>query len=426
MGNVNNVNGNGNGNAAAAERAAEKRAERIEEKKASAQASAEKVTKTDTVEISKKSEVLAAKTATQDEPNVEKAEKKVTAKEKSKDARKNYRQAMKKSQHELKSIVKDLKKAGVGRREIGSIIKTANREANKTIGNEMRQSYKAYRGKEIDRDEFKNKLYGSAVKKLDSIVTALKDKLAQKTAPADKNTEAVKEKANETKSKETTRTAAEKKVDDADDATREAAKDNAKKTREKAAATLEKAEKAVNGEKVVKAKDDDDDDDDDERKVGRTGKAETADEEFGKLVDFFNDIDKMINGFADEVEGKGKGGDEGESTVKFAARLNEMFSGINKAFGRDEEDNVGHKLGVAQMNKETIGKLFDGGHGSGAINKVGDAGEGSGNFNAVRFMDSMSRGINEGLNAYKEVQEKVEQQEAKERVAEEEAVVAGA
>jgi len=127
----------------------------------------------------------------------------------------------------------------------------------------------------------------------------------------------------------------------------------------------------------------------------------------------------LINGAADEAEGKDKGEDKGESTVKFASRLNDMFSKINKAFGGNENDNVGHKLGMAQMNKESISQLFDSGHGNGAINRVGDAGEGSGSFNAVSFMSSMSSGVNDALNTYKEVQDKVEQQQAKAEAKEE-------
>ena len=134
---------------------------------------------------------------------------------------------------------------------------------------------------------------------------------------------------------------------------------------------------------------------------------------FGQLVNFFNDIDKMVNGFADGAEGKGKGEDKGDSLLNLGSKLNDMFSGINKAFGGN--DNVGHRLGMAQANKEQIGQLFNSdGHGNGAINRIGDAGEGSGNFNAVSFMSSMSNSVNDALSTYKEVQEKVEQQEAKE------------
>ncbi|MGR3301108.1 MAG: hypothetical protein ACUZ8I_01255, partial [Candidatus Scalindua sp.] len=145
---------------------------------------------------------------------------------------------------------------------------------------------------------------------------------------------------------------------------------------------------------------------------------EKADKGFGQIVDFFNNIDKMINGFADKAEGKGNDKDKGDSLLDFASRLSDMFSGINKAFGRHSGDNVGHRLGMAQVNKGTIGQLFDSGHGSGAINRIGDAGEGTGNFNTASFMSSISNGINDALESYKDIQRA--EKEAKEEAAKEE------
>ncbi|MFQ5687342.1 MAG: hypothetical protein ACE5GV_11865, partial [Candidatus Scalindua sp.] len=365
-----------------------------------------------------------------------KANEKVTAAEKSNDAKQNYRQAMMKSQNALRSVVKGLKEAGVGKSEVSNIIKTANREANKVIGTEMRQAYNDYRGKKINRDEFANRLYGAATKKLDSIVSALKDALAQKTVPADKNTEAVKENANATKGKETN-------VADADSA----AKANAEKSAEEA--------KESTNETVAKADDDDDDDKKAEKSAnngngsattppGLIVKAEKTEavsnsgkgkgisgsgpgpingsgnegNVFAQIVDIFNGIDKIINGFADKVEGEDSNvEDKGQGLVNFASRLSDMFSGINRAFGNQSNGgDVGNKLGIAQVNKETISQLFDSGHGSGVINSIGDAGEGSGNFNAASFMSSLSNSINDGLERYEKEMQKAENKAKEEAV----------
>ena len=401
--------------------------------------------KTNSVEISKKSEALAkaantdkvsngtetqkeTTTATQSEPKVEEATKQVTAKEKSENANTNARQAMKQSQSELSHLVKGLKEAGMSSKEVGKIVRTANREANKVIGREIGKAYKDYRGKKISRNEFTNKLYGAAVKKLDGIVSALKNVYDQKVASAEKNTEAVKETANETKSDEASGANKETRVTDADDAAKAAAKENTEKTKEASNVTVAKADVVPPGQ-IIKA----------EKAASKTvgeggnGKGlsglklgpinanENADKAFSKIIDFFNDIDKMVNGFADEAEGKGSNDEEdGQSLVDFASKLSDMFSDIDKAFGSHSNGNFGHKLGMAQAKKGTISQLFGNGHGnghsSGNINRIGDNGEGSGNFNAVSFMASLSNTINDGLESYRDVQkaEKESKEEAKE------------
>ncbi len=513
MSNVNNV-GNGNGNVAEAQAAAEKAAERAAER---AEKAAERAARTDKVEVSKKGLELAAAakadttskvvvtpqeatTAEISDPKVEKANKKVTAAEKSQDQRKNARQAMRENRQELRKLVKGLKKLGMGSRQVSKIVKNANRKANKVVAKEIKQAYNDVRSHKINKQSFYNKLYGAAVKKLDGLVSALRDAYEQKLASSqsepvavkpietmdppepvkkadeaeDKNAEAVKETANETKSDETTKPAAETKVTDADDASKanaekgeEAAKESANATKSDETSGANKETKVTDADDAAKAnaeksaeaaKENANKTSEKEVKTenGNTVKAEktketkTAEEggngkalgkgngilgsgakpingkgnegnAFGQLVNFFSDIDKMINGFADKAEGKG--GDKGDSLLNFADRLSDMFSGINKAFGRGSNDNVGHKLGMAQVKKETAGQLFNSdGHGSGAINRIGDAGEGSGNFNAVSFMSSLSNGINEGLESYKDVQKA--EKESKEEPTKEEAVSA--
>ena len=89
---------------------------------------------------------------------------------------------MKQGQRELSHLVKGLKEAGMSKKEVGKIVQTANREANKTIGKEIKQAYKDYRSHKIDKQSFHNTLYGAAVKKLDGIVAALKNVYEQKEA----------------------------------------------------------------------------------------------------------------------------------------------------------------------------------------------------------------------------------------------------
>jgi len=350
------------------------------------------VTKTDTVELSEEAEELSKK----DESEKSEESKAQTPSD-----------ILASKQSELSSVVKGLEESGMGSKEVSKIVKTANRQANKSIAKELKSAHKDYSKNKISENEFANILHNTAIKKLDGIVSSLKDVFArQKVAAAEKNTEAVKETANETKST------------GADDA----AKANAKAA-EEATKVAAEVVKTVNGN-IIKAEKEE------ENKAVPPGQAKKEEGEssttvsnsgkglgigngngnegnaFGQLVNFFNDIDKLVNGFADEAEGKGSNDeDDGQSLVKFASKLNDMFSGINKAFGRQENEDVGHKPGMAQVKKETIGQLFDSGHGSGAINSIGDAGEGSGNFNAVSFMSSLSNNINDALDSYKDVQE---------------------
>jgi hypothetical protein len=371
----------------------------------------------------------------------------------------------------------------MGSREVSKIVKTANRKANKVVGKEIKQAYNDYRSHQINKQSFYNKLYGAAVKKLDGLVSALRNAYDQKVASsqsqsvtvkpietmdppepviiaddtdeikitdantaakanAQKSAEAAKESANETKSNEASGANKETRVTDADEAAKANAEKSAEVAKERANETSEKEVKTENGNIVKAEKEVEKAEKEEGKEVSNSGKGKglgigngilgsgpkpingngNEGNAFGQLVNFFNNIDKMINGFADKAEGKD--GDKGDSLLNFASRLSDMFSGINKAFGRHENDNVGHRLGMAQVKKETVGQLFNSGHGSGSINRIGDAGEGSGNFNAVSFMSSLSNSINDGLDAYKDIQkaEKESKEEAKEESTKEEAV----
>ena len=375
------------------------------------------VPKTDTVEVSPASVAFAA-TAKVEEVTPQIA---MTKEESIKVVKADVKQSMKDNQEALKSLVKDLKESGMGRNEVKGAVKSANKAANKEISNEIKQAYKDFSNNKINESQLTDKLYGAAVKKLDSIVSALRDALAQKTGSA------------------------ETKVDDAVTAAKANAEKSAEAARAAANQTSEKAEKvtppglAVKAEKEVE-KAEKEEGDEKSKIVINTNKGngngigngtgigegilgsgpgsinanEKADNAFGQLVDFFSGIDKIINGFADKAEGKDNSEDKGDSLVRFASRLNDMFSGINKAFGRQSNGgDVGHRLGMTQAYKQTISRLFENGHGSGGgISRISDAGEGSGNLSVGSFMSSMSNGINDALNTYKEVQKKVEEQKA--------------
>jgi hypothetical protein len=287
------------------------------------------------------------------------------------DDRRKATKGMEQSLRELSHIVNGLKKLGVNSREISKVVKPTNREVNKTIGREIKQAYNDFRSHKTDKQSFHAKLYGSAVKKLDGIVSALGKVYDQKIASAEAKTVSI-------------------------------------KPIETSAQTVAQTEALLSKMVTEVTKD-----------IGiiSLDSNGSPDKMFAEIVDFFNGIDKLVNRFADKVEGKDSNDkDNGQGIVKFASNLNKMFSHINKAFGRHSNDNVGHRLGMAQIKKETISQLFDSGHGSGAINRIGDAGDGSGNFNAVSFMSSLSNSINDGLESYKDMQkaEKESNEESKE------------
>ena len=111
----------------------------------------------------------------------------------------------------------------------------------------------------------------------------------------------------------------------------------------------------------------------------------------------------------------------------------DFIDGLNKAFapkGNTEENSFlknlskmrktnsasdTHKVGMAQIKKDNLDHLFNGGaEKSGfGINHIGDSGEGSGNFSATKFMSSMSSNINDGLDNYKKVKESAEEKDEK-------------
>jgi len=114
-------------------------------------------------------------------------------------------------------------------------------------------------------------------------------------------------------------------------------------------------------------------------------------------------------GFGDFIDGLRKSFD-----VKDKTEDNSSFKNLKKIRKTNSASDT-HKLGMAQVNKDTLDHLFNGGEkntGFG-INSIGDSGEGSGNYSATKFMSSMSNNINDGLENYKKVKESAEEKDEK-------------
>lgn len=97
-------------------------------------------------------------------------------------------------------------------------------------------------------------------------------------------------------------------------------------------------------------------------------------------------------------------------------KLNSMFSGTDGVFGKQSlsgrNGGFGLKLGMVQVNQNTIRQLFDGetNVSGGNINRIGngfgsDDSSRTTSFNATHFMSLLSDGINSALDMYKEVQD---------------------
>ena len=82
----------------------------------------------------------------------------------------------------LSNAFKGLSKMGVSSKEVSKIMKSANRSMNEKLGNDLKQAYSDYKDKKISGDEFKSKLYESAIKKVQGIASALQSNFMQKPA----------------------------------------------------------------------------------------------------------------------------------------------------------------------------------------------------------------------------------------------------
>ena len=177
------------------------------ESKGNADVAQSEASKTDAVQISEKSAALvsaakadntynvteAQKTVTpapQSEAEGEETSKRVAAGEKAKtDEPHDIRDVIRSKQRELKQVVSDLEKIGVNEKEVSRVVKTANRKANASIADDLKQAYKAFRARDIDEKGFRDRLYGAVAKKLDGIVSGLKNVYDQKLATSSNNTE---------------------------------------------------------------------------------------------------------------------------------------------------------------------------------------------------------------------------------------------
>ena len=82
----------------------------------------------------------------------------------------------------LSNAFKGLSKMGFSSKDVSKVIKSANRNMNEKLGNDLKQAYSDYKDKKISGDEFKSKLYESAIKKVQGIASALQSNFMQKPA----------------------------------------------------------------------------------------------------------------------------------------------------------------------------------------------------------------------------------------------------
>ena len=87
----------------------------------------------------------------------------------------------------LSNAFKGLSKMGVSSKEVSKIMKSANRSMNEKLGNDLKQAYSDYKDKKISGDEFKSKLYESAIKKVQGIASSLMSSFMQKPASGANN-----------------------------------------------------------------------------------------------------------------------------------------------------------------------------------------------------------------------------------------------
>ena len=326
--------------------------------------------KTDSVQISDKSAALAS------EDKTDKTSKATEAKVAETKKPQNIRSEIRTKQRELRQVLKDLKGAGVSRKEISRTLRTANREANKGIAGDLKQAYKDYRGKKIDRNEFRGQLYAATAKKLDGIVSGMKNLYDQKTASASNNkeaTSAVKETASVEKRDDKAAEKAEKnddkkvataaKPETAEKAEKPEKVEKAAKEADKEVAKAEKNEKPEKAEKAEK-----DDDDDDDKKVATAAKPEKA--EKAEKDDDDDDDKKVATAAKPETAEKAEKDDDDDEKItkyeknnklhkadKFAEIMEELF-GADKA-GKGESKDADKMFGGIVSMFHEIDKMIN-------------------------------------------------------------------
>ena len=154
---------------------------------------AAKAVKADRAERAAKAEKAEKAHGTRHGRKVEKTSKQISAAEKvnhrdrSKRAEKNDASTLKAKTEKLSMAFKGLSKMGVSSKDVSKVIKTANRNMNERLGKELKQAYSDYKEKKISGDEFKSKLYGAAIKKVQGIASALRGAYSDRMGSAGNN-----------------------------------------------------------------------------------------------------------------------------------------------------------------------------------------------------------------------------------------------
>ncbi len=345
---------------------------------------------------------------------VEKASKKASASGKvnnrdhklgAKRGGRNDASILKAKTEKLSMAFKGLSKMGVSAKDVSKVIKAANRNMNEKLGKELKQAYSDYKDKKISADEFKSKLYGTAIKKVQGIASALRGAYSDRMGSAGNNNvstqarqsifesakkedapvtlkpqKSIFDKTDSVKSSPTPLEKAQAKKDEPTLAEKAIAANKEKSEEAKAAAEKEEktkmaakpaieAEPKITEKTVVKAKDDEDDDDDDDKKKVATANEkavppglekkeegtlppglEKKDDALDKLEkelrkmlkDIVKQTEKVAQGLEKKDEFPGKAEKAFEEIVGMFNDIDRMVNGLDKdEDGADENEDIG-------------------------------------------------------------------------------------
>ena len=369
-----------------------------------------KAGKSDDVQISKKATTLNnTDTKIEDTSKQVTASEKVDESDKTEKGGKHSENTMKAKIEKLSLFVKKLRTTGISSKEISKILKDANRKNNEIIGKDFKQAYKEYKDKKISADNFKNKLYRSAIKKVDGIASDLQKEHSKVTfSPNQKKDGVAMTPRKSIFDKKNEPTLAVKAATNKKEKGEEAKPTINAEPKIKENVTppgLAKKEEIPSGQVANTEKTENNT----LKLVKKEDGSGNADKVLDGIVEMFHEMDKMINGLDKNLDEDG----ENKAFGNFALGLKNLFSDIDSAESNsfmknlnkvavENGDSDAHNVGVEPIKADSLSSLTKGGNeksGMG-INRVGDNGEGRGNFSAINFMSDMSINVSDGLDSY--------------------------
>ncbi len=387
---------------------------------------ANRAEKTDKAEKTSRSNKAEKAHGTKHGHKVEKTNKKASATEKinhkdhnigAKRGGRNDASTLKAKTEKLSMAFKGLSKMGVSSKDVSKVIKAANRNMNEKLGKELKQAYSDYKDKKISADEFKSKLYGTAIKKVQGIASALKSAYSDRMGSAGNNNgptqarqsifesakkedapvtlkpqKSIFDKTDTVKSSPTPLEKAPVKKDEPTLAEKAIAANKEKSEEAKAAAEKEektamaakpaiKEKPEITEKAVVKAKDNDDDDGDDDKKVAPglakkeegalppglaknegTGGLEKTPPGQGQKNDALAKLEKELRKMLDDIVKKTENAAQGlEKKDEFPGKAEKAFEEIVGMFNDiDRMVNGLDKEEDGADENEDIGKFADG------------------------------------------------------------------